>query len=209
MNVRIKYPRTLHLPWSESISSDDKVLESVEVFLGKRVVVTEKMDGENTTLYSDYIHARSLDSRHHISRDWVKGLWSSIKHNIPEGWRVCGENLYARHSISYNFLESYFLVFSIWDGMLCLGWEDTISYSLMLGLRTVPILYIGEFSESVIKGLWRGRNSNSEGYVVRLHESFNYSEFSNCVGKFVRQNHIQTGDSWSSSEVVKNSLRSL
>ena len=58
---RLKYPRTLHLPWSESITSDDKVMKSIDSLLNKNVIVSLKMDGENTTLYTDYIHARSID----------------------------------------------------------------------------------------------------------------------------------------------------
>ena len=72
---RIKYPRTLHIPSSPGATSDDKMLTAsqyVEFFQGRNIQITEKMDGENTTLYSDYLHARSLDSRHHPSRDWVK-----------------------------------------------------------------------------------------------------------------------------------------
>ena len=37
-----KYPRTLHLPWSEGATNDDKILKSVEHFEGKQVVITEK-----------------------------------------------------------------------------------------------------------------------------------------------------------------------
>ena len=75
-------------------------------FVGQEVVVTEKLDGENTTLYRRGLHARSLDPRPHPSRDWVKRLQGQIGHLIPEGWRVCGENLYARHSLGYDDLES-------------------------------------------------------------------------------------------------------
>jgi RNA ligase len=95
----VKYPRTYHLPWSEGIQDDDRTLESLDAFAGRRVVVTEKMDGENTSLYRDHLHARSLDGRHHPSRNWVKQFWSRLRADIPEGWRICGENLYARHSI--------------------------------------------------------------------------------------------------------------
>ena len=83
--------------------------------MGREVVVTEKLDGENTTMYTDYIHARSLDSHHHPSRDWVKQLHGEIGYKIPVGWRVCGENMYARHSIVYYDLTTYFYGFSIWD----------------------------------------------------------------------------------------------
>ena len=47
--------------------------------------VKEKMDGENTSLYQDGFHARSIDGRHHSSRDWVKGFWAQIAQDIPFG----------------------------------------------------------------------------------------------------------------------------
>lgn len=50
---RYKYPRTPHLPWSPGATKDDVRCINTEIFTGKRVVITEKMDGENTTLYSD------------------------------------------------------------------------------------------------------------------------------------------------------------
>lgn len=78
-----------------------------------------------TSLYIvNGFHARSVDSRHHISRDWLAQFHSSIAYNIPEGWRICGEYLYAKHSIFYENLPSYFLGFSIWNEKkmnACLG----------------------------------------------------------------------------------------
>lgn len=71
---KIKYPRTYHLTWSPGTTSDDKILTTTSQFDGKEVIVTEKMDGENCTIGSDYTHARSIDSQHHSSRSWVKGL---------------------------------------------------------------------------------------------------------------------------------------
>ncbi|MEO6049406.1 MAG: RNA ligase family protein [Candidatus Kapaibacterium sp.] len=65
-------------------------------------MVSVKLDSENTTMYSDYIHARSIDSDHHPSRDWVKKLHATMGYMIPEGWRVCGENLYAVHTLEQN-----------------------------------------------------------------------------------------------------------
>jgi hypothetical protein len=63
-----KYPRTHHLPWTDTIGPDgDHVLSDVSVFAGHDVVVTEKLDGENTTLDASHLHARSLDSRHFIA----------------------------------------------------------------------------------------------------------------------------------------------
>ena len=45
---KVKYPRTHHLPWSEGMHDDDRMLSSTKVFENQRVIVTEKMDGENT-----------------------------------------------------------------------------------------------------------------------------------------------------------------
>ena len=93
----VKYPRTYHLPFSKNMNEDDRMLSSMDSFKDKRVVVTVKMDGENTTMYNDYIHARSLDSQSNITRSWVKNFWSNIKSDIPAGYRICGENLFAKH----------------------------------------------------------------------------------------------------------------
>ncbi len=114
--MRKKYPRTPHLPWSSGATSDDVRIVDLAGFEGRRVVVTEKLDGENTSLYRDGMHARSIDSRHHPSRDWVKGLQARIGYEIPDGWRLCGENMYARHSVAYDDLESFFYLFSVWNG---------------------------------------------------------------------------------------------
>jgi hypothetical protein len=57
----VKYPRTYHLPWSPGMTKDDRQIKSIDVFEGKDIVVTLKMDGENTNWYKDYCHARSLE----------------------------------------------------------------------------------------------------------------------------------------------------
>ncbi|MFT5465446.1 MAG: hypothetical protein ACI8UO_000541 [Verrucomicrobiales bacterium] len=61
MSAFIKYPRTLHLPWSPGSTNDDCFLNGVSHFEGREVVVTEKLDGENTSMYRGGIHARTLD----------------------------------------------------------------------------------------------------------------------------------------------------
>ena len=42
------------------------------------LVITEKMDGENTTIHNGGTFARSPDSRYHPSRDWLKAFAASI-----------------------------------------------------------------------------------------------------------------------------------
>jgi hypothetical protein len=191
------------------VTSDDKVLRSLSQFEGELVVVTEKMDGENTTMYRDHVHARSLDSKGGEDRAWVKSFWGSISRDIPEGWRICGENLWAKHSVSYTELKSYFYGFSIWDSFnIALPWEDTIEYFEMLGVTPVPVLYSGVWNEVAIRDLAGRMNlSKTEGYVVRLADSFHYNNFNTSVAKFVRKGHVQTDKHWRHSALVPNTLK--
>lgn len=203
----MKYPRTPHLPWSEGMTSDDKMLKTTNIFVGKRVIVTEKLDGESTGMTCDVIHARSLDSKDHPSRHWVKGLWGSIKSNIPEGIKIFGENVYAKHSIHYNKLDTYFYVISIWDGDTCLSWDQTIEWCELLDLKHVPVLYDGIYDDFTIKSLFKPIKDNGdemEGYVVRCANEFKYDDFKDNIGKFVRQNHIQSNEHWMFEKLVKN-----
>jgi len=206
----VKYPRTPHVPWSPHCRNrDDLILTDCSHFEGKRVVVTVKMDGENTTMYRDHIHARSMDSRHHPSRSWVKGLHAQIAHDIPEGWRVCGENCFAEHSIRYDNLSSYFLVFSIWDERNnCLSYDEMLEYTELLGLHTVPLLYRGVWDEEKIRAISVDSHGGDdmEGYVVRVAEQFPYGRFLTSMAKWVRASHVQTDAHWMSKPVVKNGL---
>lgn len=203
----VKFPRTWHLPWSPGMHDDDRMLPSIAAFEGQRVVVTKKMDGENTTMYNDYIHARSLDGRHHPSRDWVKQFWSTIAHNIPEGWRVCGENLFAQHSISYADLPTYFLGFHVWnDCNVCLAWDETLEWFELVGIKPVEVLFDGIYNDKTIRSI-RGDSKHDEGYVMRIADAFSYGEYRQKVGKFVRANHIRTvKHHWQAQPVVRNTL---
>ena len=204
---RYKYPRTPHLPWSPGVDDDDVVLPVADMFEGRDVVVTEKMDGENTTMYRDHIHARSIDSRHHPSRDWVKALHGRIAHQIPDGWRLCGENVFARHSIAYDDLESYFYLFSVWtDENACLSWDETLEWAELLGLHTPTEFHRGRWDEELVRSIEIDVD-RQEGYVVRLAEGFAFEDFRNSIAKWVRKDHVQTDEHWMHTEIVPNELR--
>jgi len=200
-----KYPRTYHLPWSLGITSDDKILSDISCFQGKKLVGTIKMDGENTSFYRNNLHARSLDSKDHPSRHWIKSFHSSIKHLIPNNWRICGENLFAKHSIFYNNLESYFLGFSIWDDRnVCLNWEKTLSIFSDLGIKPVPIITETYDINEIIEKF--NNFDKQEGYVIRIFEEFKYENFSSSIAKFVRKNHVSTDKHWMFKKIEKNLL---
>lgn len=203
----VKYPRTPHLYWSASVSPDDCILEDTSPFIGQRVIVTEKLDGENTSLYRDYYHARSVDSRNHPSRNLTRALHAQFAHDIPEEWRVCCENVYAKHSIAYENLESYLYGISVWDNNnRCLSWDDCIVWFKLLGIPHVPVMYDGIWDEKLIRTLYDDERDwkVKEGYVVRIA----YKDFHKYVAKYVRKKHIQTTKHWMwDQEIVANKLK--
>jgi hypothetical protein len=209
MAERVKYPRSYHLPWSPGATSDDKTLSTCDHFVGREVILTEKRDGENTTLYLDGLHARSIDGRHHPSRDWVKSLQGRIGWQIPERWRVCGENLYARHSVGYDNLSAYFEVFSVWDeNNNALSWDEMEMFCEDLGLTAVPVLWRGVWDERRVREMANTIDTSvQEGYVVRVADSFHYDEFGVSLAKWVRANHVQTDTHWMHAEIVPNGLK--
>lgn len=212
----VKYPRTLHLPWSDTIGPDgDHVLESTSLFEGQEVVVTEKLDGENTTLYRSHLHARSLDSGHHPSRGWIKNFHARLAPHIPLGHRISGENLFALHSIFYESLPSFFLVFGVWQGADLLSWDETSALCAELEhksgepLPLVPLLFRGLWNEKTVRELYPRASQfgpESEGYVVRLAGHLKRDEWSRSAAKYVRPRHVQTGPHWMLKPVEKNGL---
>lgn len=203
---RQKYPRTYHLPFSLGIQSDDKKINSLDEFKNQEVVVLLKMDGENTTMYSDdYMHARSINSNNNWTRNVAKTIHANIKKDIPEGYRLCCENLYAKHSIFYpeNYLEGYVYLLSVWNEKNeCLSWDETLIYAELLDLPTPKELYRGIYDEKKLKEIANNLDTSiEEGFVVRLTKKFEYNNFSNCVTKFVRKGHVQTDQHW-----IKNAI---
>lgn len=202
-----KYPRTPYLPWSPT-STPGQIVPA-DRFRGKRIYVSEKLDGENVTLYRDGMHARSVDSTHHASRSWLKGFHAGMAYRIPTGWRFVGEYLYARHSIPYTDLESYFYLLSIWDQRnICLNMARTKQLADMFGFPMPRQIYWGEYDEDRLLAI-RVDTEISEGYVVRNSHQFHYEDFGTNVAKWVRPGHIQTDEHWTHTWEPNESLRSV
>lgn len=197
----------MHFPESPGLQNDDRVCADYSHLYGREVVITEKMDGENTSMYHDRIHARSLDSNNHVSRSAAKALWGDIRMNIPENMKICGENMMAEHSIGYENLKSYFLVFNIWQDDKILDWGDTVEWCEMLDLEMVPVLYRGLFEKTTITDIvGRMDFEKQEGFVCRVADAFDIGDFHKNILKYVRGGHVQTEQHWMSKPMIKNKL---
>lgn len=202
MNTNLyKYPRTPHLPFSEGMTSDDKMASRETMNLlqsGIDLVCTEKMDGGNITMYKDAFHSRSLTSGTHAWDTATKAVWAQIHNDIPEGWRISGESMYARRSVSYDNLPGVFMVFGMWnENNELISWDETVMWANLLGIPHVPVLYRGNDYEKAITAWKDNRDAEtSEGFVLRDAGSFAYNDFSNHIAKFVRENHVRTRADW-------------
>jgi hypothetical protein len=218
-----KYNRTFHLPWSKGATNDDKIATDLSRLIGVPIVITEKVDGSNTSLELTGCFARTHSGPpSHASFDGLKALHAAIKHHIGGCEQLFGEWCYAKHSIEYSELPGYFLLFGVrylnpydrdFDDWA--SWEEVKMWAQEIEVPTVPVLWEGRVhSEKELRELTESLmiqpsacGGIREGVVVRVSELFDDKDFSTCVMKCVRANHVQTSEHWKDQEIIKNKLK--
>jgi hypothetical protein len=173
------------------------------------------MDGSGVCLERDAVYARSHNGPPtHPSFDLLKQLHAQVRFCIPEGVQVFGEWLYARHSIAYQGLPDYLMLFGVrhLDQGYWASWDEVEVWADELGVSTVPLLATDKQFPSeealrcyVLKQIQPGR----EGAVVRLSEEFPDDQFHMSIAKFVKADHIQTDTHWAHREIVRNVLKKV
>ena len=180
---------------------------------------------ENTDIYFScrrpYLGSKVNPTKENAENFWINDFDDyvllyleddDISHGalIEVGYRICGENMYAKHSIKYENLESYFYGFSMWNNLECLSWKETLEWFELLGIIHVPVLYKGLFDKSkIIESCSHLDHSTSEGYVIRLLDSFHYRDFKTSVMKYVRPDHIQTINHWMRGSLEQNKMKGI
>lgn len=215
--VSAKYPRTFHFPWSPGGTSDDKRLSDVSPLVGVEIVVTEKCDGSNLTYTRKNVFSRSHSGPpSHASFDLAKATHGQIGHLISEGISVFCEYCYAVHSIAYDKLPQYSLVFGVRDDVsgLFWDWDMVVAQATDLGLPTVPVLFrgvVGSADElrALTERLSRGPSTYGgarEGVVARVAGAFPEDAFGKNVAKWVRKDHVQTDEHWMHQAITAQKL---
>lgn len=201
-----KYNRTYHLPWSLGATSDDKIAHDTSNLIGREIIISEKLDGENCAFTNGGVYARS-------HAEFTKSPWSKevrqihsvkVKGLLEEDTYIFGENMEGIHSIQYPKLDSYFYMFGVRKGDVWLSWKEVEEYSFLLDLPIVPVLFKGIVnSEKELKditlSLCNGKSyygDTIEGIVVRVADQFNDIDFSLKLQKWVRKDHVQTDEHW-------------
>ncbi len=198
-----KYNRTYHFPFSPGTTSDDRIAKDWQDILKNELLITEKLDGENTCLKKTGVFARSHGAP--TQSAWsikMRELWQNCHEELGD-LEVFGESLYAIHSIEYTELEDYFYVFAIREGDRWLAWDEVVFYANLLNLPTAPVLKRGFFAEKELENFILNQikqpsllGGECEGFVVRTANGFGNADFKNCVLKYVRKNHVKTDEHW-------------
>lgn len=203
-----KYPRIPHFPFSPGVARDDNINYDYWNRLStERVVITEKLDGENTCFNKEGVFARSHSKpTQNPWADYLKPKWSALKNNLGN-LEIFGENLYAVHSIEYTQLKHYFYVFAVRELDKWLSWEEVNQYAQLLDFPVAPVIEIGTLPGEIGKNCFEEQilgyatrpsllGGNREGLVVRVQREFGNSEFPNCIFKWVRSGHVKTDEHW-------------
>ncbi len=201
-----KYNRTYHLPWSPGSTNDDRISNNVESLLGIEIVITEKLDGENTGMKDEGVYARS-----HAA--FTTSAWSrevrqlhkmKVEGQLGEDVFLFGENMEGIHSIEYTNLDSYFYIFGVRDSGVWIPWYQVEEYSYLLDIPTVPVLFKGVVNtqkelKDIVDGLITKPSElggQREGIVIRNAGTFNNEDFKDNVMKWVRAGHVNTDIHW-------------
>ena len=123
-----KFPRTPHLHGSGA-TRDDRVLSAEETrrVLSLPLRVDEKVDGANLGIHFEAGEdAPSVQNRGHVLGrgehaqyaplwGWLTERQDRLRKHLGHKYVLYGEWLYARHSVRYERLPSYFLAFDLLD----------------------------------------------------------------------------------------------
>ena len=223
-----RFPHTPHLAWlGEGVPRDDKVLSppEVAVLLGADVVVEEKLDGANLGISlspegelraqnrGQYLHPPHAGQFSRLP-DWLAlhgdKLHTELAQHTKSNLMLFGEWCAARHSLDYDHLPDWFLLFDVYDRTQGRFWSTVRRNSLAatLGLATVPQLLQGkctlqQLKDLLSKQLSQFRHGTLEGVVIR-RESADWCE---ARAKLVRPDFTQTiTEHWSRRRVEWNRL---
>lgn len=219
-----RFPHTPHLAWfGKGKPRDDKVLTTSEVreFLSGLVVLEEKVDGANLGLSvgPDGI-LRAQNRGQYLQRPY-KGQFSRL-----DAWLTCyelaladalGENLIlfgewlaATHSIVYDLLPDFFLVFDVYDRSVGRFWSTARRNALAehLGLRAIRNMgnqhfELPELKQIVLQSSSAYRQGSCEGIYLRREDA----DWLVSRTKLVHPDFVQgMGEHWRSHTLRWNRL---
>jgi len=225
MSDFFRFPHTPHIAWlGQGMPRDDKVLSpaEAEALLSGEVVVEEKVDGANLGISLAPDGSLRAQNRGQYLVEPYRGQFSRLGAWLARHRYVIGDHLSpslilfgewcaARHSLDYQALPDWFLLFDVYDRDSGKFWSparrDALAASL--GLSTVPCLFRGKAELKDLRRLLddarsRYRDGPPEGIVVRQVTE----QWTEARAKLVRAEFTQAiEEHWRSRAIEWNQVR--
>ncbi len=229
MSAFFRFPPTMHVAWlGTGIPRDDKVLSATEAadLLRGDVLVEEKLDGANLGFSLSFNGSLLAQNRGQYLQepfggqftrlpDWLAQHGSNVQDALAAigntNLILFGEWCAARHSLNYDALPDWFLLFDVYDRNQKRFWSSRRRNALAreIGLATVPLILQGRYTLELLKGVLIEQSSQFrvgalEGVVIR-RESIDWCE---SRAKLVRADFTQSiEEHWSRRRVEWNRMR--
>jgi hypothetical protein len=218
-----KFPRTPHLVWlGGSSPRGDKVMATPEArkWVRRSLSVEEKIDGANLGLSLRADGRLRAQSRGHYLEARAAGQWQPLWRWLAqreEPLRAClapetiafGEWCFVEHSVFYDSLPDWFLLFDVYDRRQGRFWSRVRrdKWASDAGLWTVPLIATGVFGLPTLRKLLapsRLGRVPAEGIYIRWDEG----DWLVARAKVVRPGWVMASDDhWSSGQLKANRLR--
>jgi ATP-dependent RNA circularization protein (DNA/RNA ligase family) len=188
MSEFFRFPHTPHLTWLASGSPrEDKVLspEVVEQMLAEEVVIEEKLDGANLGFSIGTDGSLLVQNRGQYLLPpfsgqfaqlgkWIDAHQDRLFDGLTESLMVFGEWCAARHSLDYDQLPDWWLIFDVYERKAKRFWSTSRrnAWATELGVSKVPCIFKGRINMTrlvaeVADTASRFRIGKAEGIIIR------------------------------------------
>lgn len=188
MSEFFRFPNTPHLLWlGQGLPRDDKILSNQEIatLLQDEVLIEEKLDGANLGIsLGNQNELRAQNRGQYLPQpfsgqfsrlnSWLGQHGEILKQTLTPELILFGEWCAARHSLDYNQLPDWFLLFDVYDRKAGRFWsvERRNALAQVLNFTTVPLLKRTRITCDQLVQLLddtqsRYRNGKVEGIVIR------------------------------------------
>lgn len=219
------YPHVPHLVWiGDKEPRDDKVLSAREAegLLANAVVIEEKIDGANLgfSLGPDgslraqnrgqYLHEPFARQFSRLN-SWLMTHGEALQFSLTPNLIVFGEWCAARHSLDYDALPDWWLVFDVYDREAAKFWSSTRrdDWASCAGLQPIASVNRGRFTLQQLTSLLdrsqsQYRHGLMEGIVIRAEQG----DWLRDRAKLVRPDFTQSIDThWRKRPIQWNQLK--
>lgn len=211
----VKYEKTFHVfPVTSKFNLDNTQLK--RLFAGE-VVVEEKMDGSNVGIIRHKkgfalqkrgsLVGTSEHEQFSFFHNWANQQRYEQIMSLPVGTLLYGELLYAVHTIYYDKLPDFFLVFDVKRDGDWLDYDERKQLCDDHGFHMVPFVNRGTFSKMDVQGMVPKESAygpEAEGIVIKRYAKHGYFRGKIVKPGFMKQ--LEESDHWMTHNVRRNKL---